>query len=158
MAMYSGDGKGRWWKTTWAKQCSHKMLGERKCQGVEGHEGVHWYYNETGWFHWTENEEEADLKDPYRAAAGHTPPGHSSWVDPRKKQRDCWMDHWTREEVTDEELIANLERGEPPHRNDTINRPLTEKALKTLPKKVQKVLAESVEAIVKKGKRKKASK
>lgn len=118
--MFSTNGKGRWWKVTWEKQCPEKVFLTGKCQGVEGHKGVHWCYGPCGSFNWDDNENDPSEE----GGAGSIPPGHRSYHKPEKMQKHYYMTQHTTVEVTDPEEIARLERGEMKN-NESINRPVT---------------------------------
>jgi hypothetical protein len=91
-----------------------------RCQGVKGHEGVHWRYAPSGDFEWHYN-----MDDPkHDGCAGSTPPGHKSYVSPVKMQKHYFMSHYTDTEVTDKGIIAMLEKDKTPEQGASIDRPV----------------------------------
>tara|TARA_Y100000034_G_scaffold136330_1_gene212228 strand:+ start:1601 stop:2227 length:627 start_codon:yes stop_codon:yes gene_type:complete len=133
--MYSTDGDGRWRRVEWAKQCSEEVFFREKCQGVEGHAGVHWRYDDNGSFKWDENKAEMteeELADKFRGCSGSTPPGHKEYINPVDKRADYYMEHSTVTDVEDPEIIALLEKNEPPEEHASINRPCSEEQIKEL--------------------------
>ena len=101
--LYSTDGKGNWWKREWVEQCSEDVFIRRgQCQGVKGHEGVHWRFGSAGWFEWDEPE----------GCSGTTPPDHKSYVSPLEMEKKHWLSNYSDTEITDTEKITQLERGE----------------------------------------------
>lgn len=118
--LYSTNGDGCWFRREWAKQCRHKVFFGRRCQGVKGHKGVHWCYNEHGSFVWQDNQD--DLQhDGY---SGSTPPGHKEWISPVKMMKKCYLEAFTDSEVTDPEIIERLEKDDPPEKGASITRPV----------------------------------
>lgn len=101
------DGK-RWWKTVWQRQCPEGVFLAGRCQGVEGHKGVHWRYGPCGSLHHSDNDH--DPSDD--GGSGSTPPGHKDYQTPAELQHLCYMNFQERTEVTVPEEIARLERGE----------------------------------------------
>jgi hypothetical protein len=119
--LYTTDGKGRWIRREWKPQCSSKVFFYGRCQGVEGHKGVHWCYSASGSFQWDDND-----NDPkHGGCAGSTPPGHKKYVSPVKMQKHYYVAHYTDTEVTDPAIIAKLEKDQPPEKGASINRPVT---------------------------------
>lgn len=119
--MYSTDGEGLWIRRQWAEQCPERVFLAARCQGLKGHQGVHWCYKPDGSLAWDDNDD-----DPQEdGCSGTIPPGHKQWISPLDKQEDYWLSHYTDTEVTDPEIIARLERDEPPEGDETsINRPV----------------------------------
>jgi len=115
---FSTDGSGKWWKTEWKEQCPHKSLFG-KCQGVDGHKGVHWSYNEHGSFCYKDNE--ADSSE--NGCSGSIPPDHKNYIAPLEMAKHYYMTHHTSKEINDLEVIARLERGELLD-GESINRPV----------------------------------
>ncbi len=127
--MYSSDGEGRWWKREWKDQCPEDAFIRDKCQGTKGHSDIHWRYNTDGSLVWSENKAEmteAELADQTRGCSGSTPPGHANWISPVDKAKDYYMEFYEDSDVTDPEIIAALERDEPPEKGASTNRPCTE--------------------------------
>ena len=91
-----------------------------RCQGVKGHRGVHWCYSASGNFEWAIHDE-APRDD---AVAGSTPPGHREYVSPVKMQKHYFLSHHTDMQITDEAIIAMLEKGKTPERGASIDRPV----------------------------------
>jgi hypothetical protein len=120
---YYGNGKGRWIRREWRPQCSTKVFLAGRCQGVKDHIGVHWCYSLSGSFQWQDN-----LADPkHDGCAGSTPPGHKDYVSPAKMAKHHCMCHYTDTEVTDEAVIALLEKDKTPERDAAIDRPVSAK-------------------------------
>ena len=118
--MYSGDGKGGWWRTEWAVQCPEKVFFRNKCQGVLGHKGVHWAFGEDGSFHWDDND-----SDPQEdGACGSTPPDHKSYKTPMAMQKHYYMSHKKTAKVRDKAIIAKLEQDKIPEKDASINAPV----------------------------------
>lgn len=107
--LYSGDGKGNWIKREWQNQCPEKVFLRDSCQGVEGHKGEHWCYGPNGSYHWEHNKIEPP--DP-SAAAGSIPPDHESYISPKEKSKEYYMNFYVDSKVTSLEKIASLNRGE----------------------------------------------
>lgn len=104
-------GNGKWKRRELALQCSHRDFLDRRCQGTSGHKGVHWHYDEKGWFHCSKNEDDPEAM-PAGIGGGTTPPGHILYRSPAEMQEHYYLSHRTVTEVTDPEEIARLERGE----------------------------------------------
>ena len=111
---------GRWIRRAWKPQCRSKVFLSGRCQGVQGHKGVHWCYAPSGSFQWEDN-----AADPqHDGCAGSTPPGHKDYITPVKMQRHYFMDHYTDTEVTDQKVVALLANDKTPERGASINRPV----------------------------------
>lgn len=73
-------------------QCRVKsgFLGRNtQCQGVIGHEGMHWFYGPDGWLNrWP--------KKSMKSLIGFemTPPGHQRYISPEKMQDKHYMTDW----------------------------------------------------------------
>lgn len=106
-ASFFTNGDGKWSKTTWPDQCKEKVFLTGKCQGLSGHKGVHWCFNPSGWFCWSDNKENP-IKD---GCSGSTPPGHVLYRHPLEMQEFHWRNFYTKEEVTDPKEIERLEKG-----------------------------------------------
>lgn len=80
------------------KQCrSNDRLKDVRCQGVPGHKGPHWAYDEAGHLiRWVNTKE----KDPKwkNIACSWTPPGHKTYVSPEKMDKHYYMTIWAKEE------------------------------------------------------------
>ncbi len=122
---YYGNGRSHWIRREWKPQCSEKVFFYGRCQGVKGHQGVHWCYSPSGSFQWSDNDD-----DPkHDGAAGSTPPGHKSYVAPVKMDKHYYLSHFTDTEVTDKGILAMLEKDKTPERDAGINRPVTDKRI-----------------------------
>lgn len=107
-AMYSTDGEGYWIRREWAPQCEEKVFLTGRCQGVKGHEGVHWHYKPNGSFAWSDNEDDPQ----HEGCSGTVPPGHADYSSPVEMQHEYWLSHFTDQQVVDPDEIARLERGD----------------------------------------------
>ena len=121
---YYGNGKGRWLKRVWRCQCPKKVFFYGRCQGVRGHNGVHWRYAASGDFEWADNDQDPKQNDD-KGCAGSIPPGNEGYPSPTKMQKRYYMSHNNDAEVTDPAVIEKLENGEPPEPDASIDRPLT---------------------------------
>jgi hypothetical protein len=74
---YYTNGKGYWLRREWKLQCRAEVLIYGRCQGVNGHEGVHWRYSPSGDFEWEANEVRSE-----DGCAGITPPDNDEYVPP----------------------------------------------------------------------------
>lgn len=87
------DGETRKYRHYKAPQCTsyerHRKGEEhRRCQGVRGHEGYHWYYRTDGWLQqWPRK------KDKSKIAHISTPPGHKNYINPKDKLEEFYMTH-----------------------------------------------------------------
>ena len=130
---YITDGDGVWEKITGGKQCSCEGIFDQKCQGVSGHMGCHWCYEEDGSYHYWKNEADPSSIEE-NIASGSIPPEHDSYVEPSSKVTEHYRKFYVREIIKDVELIEQLEKGITPEENAAIDRPciLSEiEALKT---------------------------
>lgn len=81
-------GKMKKYRRYKATQCTSYERGRkdqehRRCQGVRGHDGWHWYYRPDGWLiEWPRK------KDKSKIAHSSTPPGHQNYINPKDKQKD----------------------------------------------------------------------
>lgn len=108
--MYTQIEPRKWLKVVFADQCDKKVyLGRHKCQGVKGHEGDHWAYDESGHYLTTRNE---DDKNPPPWACGSCPPGHKDYTSPVDKYKERYLCYNEKSEVVDEDLIDKLENDE----------------------------------------------
>ncbi len=114
---------GRWRRKVSVSQCpcDNPFLIGMRCQGVEGHRGVHWAYAQNGSFVYVHN----DL-DPIdeENAAGWCPPGHKDYPHPTTMQSLCYREFFEYVEVTDPVEIARLEKGQL-NDGDSMSRPMT---------------------------------
>ncbi len=117
---YYTDGKGSWLRREWKRQCPEQVFLTAECQGVEGHQGVHWYFSPDGSFKWKDND--ADPK--YNGCGGCTPPGHKEYRSPVQMAKHFFMNHYTDKTVTDPGIIAQLEQDDPPELWASINKPV----------------------------------
>ena len=104
---FSTDGRGKWWKTTYPRQCPEDVFTAGRCQGVEGHKGCHWRYGPSGELHYDDN----DLDPSCGGSSGWIPPGHKEYKHPEEMQKLRYSEFRTTEEVTDPEELARLEQG-----------------------------------------------
>jgi hypothetical protein len=105
---FTTDGKGRWWKTVWQRQCPEGVFLAGRCQGVEGHKGVHWRYKPCGSLSYSDN-----ANDPSEhGSSGSIPPDHKRYKAPAELQHLYHMNFSETTEVTDSNEIARLERDE----------------------------------------------
>lgn len=74
-----------------AKRCKESSAGGHLCIGVMGHLGVHWHYDELGWYNWW-IEDNPD-SDPMDIAAGITPCGHKNYIAPDVRYEDTYNAH-----------------------------------------------------------------
>lgn len=102
---YSTDGRGRWWKRVTSPQCSNGVFFGHECQGVAGHKGVHWCFNEHGSFIYEDNDDD----QTQGGCSGSTPPDHKHYRTPLEMQKEYYMQHSVSTEITDPEEIAKLE-------------------------------------------------
>lgn len=75
---YYQDHEGKFFKRTSAKRCVEDVFLVGQCQGVEGHNGLHWRYDSSGNFCWSDNE--FDPKEG--GCSGSTPPDHKNYISP----------------------------------------------------------------------------
>jgi hypothetical protein len=122
--MYSTDGKGYWVKRTWVKQCTHKVFLGGKCQGVEGHKGVHWCYESDGSYKYENNKDDPESIDERGIAGGTIPPEHKSWISPKKMAKKYHLAHYKDTVVTNKDIINRLENDDPPEKYASVNRPV----------------------------------
>lgn len=108
MDNYTTDGNGNWNKRTWSRQCPKDVFIYGRCQGVEGHKGVHWCYDLDGSLNYEDNED--DPTEEMVGCAGSIPPGHSTYVNPVDKQQDYFLNFFVDSVVDDPELIKKLEQ------------------------------------------------
>lgn len=124
--VYSTDGI-LWWRTEFAEQCAAKYVFGQKCQGVEGHEGECWAYDQKGHLiQWEKGE-----------GSTHTPPDHKSYIDPLTKNKEYYMKFCDTKEVTDKQLIAKLEKDEPPEEDASIDRPCSDDEIEFLQQRIK---------------------
>lgn len=116
---YSTDGKGRWWKVQHRLQCPEKIVLYGRCQGVEGHKGVHWSFSPNGSFCYDDN----DQYSSEEGCAGITPPGHKEYRSPFEMEQHYYMTNSSCGEVIDKDEIDRLERGDIKS-GETISRPV----------------------------------
>lgn len=105
---FSTNGEGRWWKTEYVRQCTEGVFLQGRCQGVEGHKGVHWRYDASGSFHYDDNESDSSEE----GCSGVIPPDHKSYRTPLEMSENYFMSHRTHDEVTDLAEIERLENNE----------------------------------------------
>ncbi len=133
--MYSTDGKGNWWKREWCQKCAEEVFIYGQCQGVVGHNGVHWRFGESGDFKWQINESGKIPRDS-DAVCGTIPPDHKSYKTPLVMEKHYWLSHYVDSKVTDPKDIKRLE-ADKVRDGESINRPLD---LGKLPAKLRKQL------------------
>lgn len=99
---YYKDRDGRWWRRRGAWRCCEEVMFIGQCQGVLGHEGVHWGYSPSGDF---------CFGDP-RGFDGQTPPGHPHYRNPEDMREFYYLDKVSEPFlVEDPDEIARLESG-----------------------------------------------
>lgn len=113
--MYVKSGE-KWFRHEWKEQCDKDIFMGSKCQGVKGHSENHWCYSPNGWL----------CQNLLNGGASQTPPGHENYVDPLTQQHLWYINFCKIEEVTDPEIFANLEAGNPPEEFASMDRPITE--------------------------------
>ena len=118
---FSTDGKGRWWRTDWQRQCPEGVFLQGRCQGVEGHKGVHWRYDASGSFCYDDNEQDSSEF----GCSGTIPPDHKHYRTPLEMEKRLFRKFKSMVEVTDPEEVARLERNEI-NDNESVIRPLRE--------------------------------
>jgi len=106
--LYSTDGEGHWHRREWKRQCPEDVFMRGRCQGVEGHKGVHWSFNASGSFCYDDN----DNDSTEQGCSGSVPPDHKHYRSPLEMSKYHYMGHYEDSEVTDPEEIARLERGD----------------------------------------------
>lgn len=106
--LYSTDGKGRWHRCEWKRQCPCEVFMRGRCQGVEGHKGVHWSFSASGSFCYEDNKEDSTEE----GCSGSVPPDHKHYHSPLEMSKYYYMAFKEEGEVTDPEELARLERGE----------------------------------------------
>lgn len=106
--LYSTDGKGHWWRVEWKRQCPEGVFMAGRCQGVEGHKGVHWRFNAHGSFCYDDNDNDSSED----GCSGSIPPDHKHYRSPLEMSKHFYMSHKTESEVTDPAEIERLEKGE----------------------------------------------
>lgn len=132
---YQTDGNGKWWKRVSAIRCTEEVFMHGQCQGVDGHDGLHWCYSECGSFCWDDNE-----YDPKEGGcSGTTPPDHEKYQSPQdmmKLYHGNLGGDW--EEVVDIDLIAKLEADDVWDDNVGVIRPVTNKKSLARLKRIKK--------------------
>lgn len=120
----------RWFRREWKLQCRHKdVLRRQRCQGVDGHEGPHWYYGPDGSFHQSFRKE--TITKPSDIASSSTPPDHKDYVPPSEMVKHLHHCHYEDSEVTDPDEIARLNAGEM-RNGESITRPCSEEDMEML--------------------------
>lgn len=125
--MYWTDGKGNWHRRAWKRQCPCNVFLRGRCQGVEGHKGVHWSYSPCGSFCYDDNEE--DLTE--NGCSGSIPPDHKHYHKPQDMAKQYYMNFYEDSDVTDPEEIARLERGQTKP-GESVNRPCSKEVVERL--------------------------
>lgn len=71
------------------RRCRVKTrTGNRCCQGVYGHEGLHWCYDERGWLErWPSR---SAIRCRFDMARMHIPPGSKNYIHPLEMQKQHW--------------------------------------------------------------------
>jgi len=128
---YYSDGNGNWTKVIWTEQCPNQDVFGHECQGVKGHKGNHWQYKPDGSYHYWMNKDNPDAIEK-GTAMGTVPPTHESYIEPKIKKTEYYMEFYRTEEVTDPEIISQLEKNNPPEKGAAIDRPLSENERKEL--------------------------
>ena len=128
---YATDGRGRWWRTEIAPQCPDEDILCLRCQGVDGHKGVHWAYKPEGSYaYWLNNADPSSIE--HDVGAGWIPPDHESYVHPVDKQKEYFMSFRQTIEIEDQKLIEKLENDETPEADASVDRPVTDEELAQL--------------------------
>lgn len=122
---------GSWVRTEWEPQCDDNHFLRGECQGVMGHSGCHWCYDQNGSYTYWKNEDDPDCL-PEKIASGSCPPGHAEYVNPVEKREEYFMEFHKTTEVTDEAIIADLKNNKPPESGAGINRPVPEEMLQEI--------------------------
>lgn len=122
--LFSSSGDGRWFRREWSLQCPVQMWRGRRCQGVCGHNGVHWTYRADGAFEWEDNEDDSSED----GCSGTVPPGHEHYWTPEEMTHRHYMNRYEDSEVTDPVKIARLEAGET-EIHESLTRPVSEDKL-----------------------------
>jgi tRNA (cmo5U34)-methyltransferase len=114
------DGTGRWWRRTWKRQCPEQGLAlwGNRCQGVEGHRGVHWFFAPDGSFIYADNESDSTEE----GCCGGIPPGHQYYRTPQEMRPYYHGSQYEDVEVTEPAELARLERGDW-HLGESVIRP-----------------------------------
>lgn len=77
--------------TSYDTFCAEKKPEHRRCQGVKGHTGWHWYYSPDGWLiQWPYRK---DVKRGTDTCHSDTPPNHKHYIHPKDKWNDCHKAH-----------------------------------------------------------------
>ena len=128
---YITDGKGHWWRTETQPQCLEKDIFDLRCQGVWGHQGVHWAYRPDGSYAYWLNESDPDSIDK-DIGAGWVPPDQKSYIHPKDKREEYYINFHSTKEVVDAALIQRLENEDAPEEDASIDRPLSSEEIKHL--------------------------
>jgi hypothetical protein len=116
--LYSTDGKGNWHRCEWKRQCPENVFLRGRCQGTEGHKGVHWSYNPSGSFCYSDN----DADPTENGCSGSVPPDHKHYRTPLEMSKYYHMVFREESVVTDPDEIARLEREETKN-GESVDRP-----------------------------------
>lgn len=118
--LYSTSGDGRWYKTTIPKQCRQRLAGDaQRCQGIVGHDGDHWAFDEAGRYCYL-----SEIPDPDGVVYGEIPPSHPSYKSPLQLEKYYYMGLGVKVEVTNALEIDRLNRGNM-RPGETISRPIS---------------------------------
>lgn len=123
--LYSTNGSGIWYKTVFATQCEEKVFMIGQCQGVHGHNGVHWAFDKSGRFCYSDNE-----SDPSEhGCSGQIPSDHKSYRSPLEMNKHYYMSVFPcHVRITDPDEIARLEKNELME-GESITRPVDKNSL-----------------------------
>ena len=131
---YTGDGKESWHRIEFSKQCPIKgglIFDNTECQGVEGHEGNHWFYEKDGSFiEWPK-----EIRDDFGGSS--TPPNHKKYINPNKKHVDYYRNHYSQEVVVDPKVISILKSGGFPEDGCSVDRPCTVEEYKNIEDRIK---------------------
>jgi hypothetical protein len=75
-----------------ARRCTSKHLSHH-CIGVNGHSGLHWCYNENGWYISWKGSRKIGRGGKFGIAASHCPYGHESYVKPEQRHDENHLHH-----------------------------------------------------------------
>ena len=98
------DGSWKW--LDYAEQCPEDVFLLKRCQGVKGHKGVHWAYDESGSFCYEDNKDDS-TENGY---SGSIPPEHKDYRTPISMREHYHLNHTKVSPLVDEEIIARIKK------------------------------------------------